>query len=591
MADNIIIKMKTSKAVGAMLGAACGDALGWPNERVGKSKTTKQPQDHLHDFRRWARRSGGRFFPHEETIEAGEYSDDTQLILCLCRSLLKGDSWWDYFTQVELPFWSAYERGGGGATKRAVDSWLNGVPPWNKNRKPQDVKRYFDAGGNGVAMRALPHILRLGEKEFSEIAANIFLDGVATHGHPRALLGALAYGFALWMAFRKNSKLAYGELVEELIKNADVWSALPVFPAIPPEWKNQAEKNLQGYAKHWESTKVELLEYLDVCRTELAKGALSFDDDTLKKLQCFNSKISGAGTVAAIAAVYLASRHAADPINGVVKAAFAIGSDTDTIASMTGGLLGCVNCLDWLTPVKQGIQDSLYIEKCASCLADGQIDERTKIEPVRRTSLKKWIDDLVAAPNVQETRLPDRRKAKVNRIPEQVGRSGKFKVEFLKLTSEDGQTVYINKISKGNFGSQQTTLNSFIEKATENQLQFQPLPDRLSFGPKLPVSSLEKSVRFYKGLLGLSIKKESQDVVVFHQGLVLAPSSYTKNFPGSLFRTLLYVEVADIPSRFRAVMENSLQVVTKLENWGQSNRRFFRCLDPDGNLIEVFEKQ
>ncbi|BBO81842.1 hypothetical protein DSCO28_24080 [Desulfosarcina ovata subsp. sediminis] len=383
--------------------------------------------------------------------------------------------------------------------------------------------------------------------------------------------------------------------MEELIKNADVWSALPTSPAIPPEWRNQAEKNLQGYAKLWESTKAEVLEYLEVCRTELAKGALSFDDDVLKKLQCFNSKISGAGTVAAIAAVYLASRHAADPINGVVKAAFAIGSDTDTIASMTGGLLGCVNGLDWLAPVKEGVQDSLYIEKCASCLADGQIDEKTKIEPVRRTSLKKWIDDVVAATNVQETRLPDRRKAKVSRNPEQVGRNGKFKVEFLKLTSEDGQTVYINKISKGNFGSQQprqqTTLNSFMEKTLENQRQCQPLPDRLSFGPKLPVSSLEKSVRFYKGLLGLSIKKESQDVVVFHQGLVLAPSSYTKNFSEGLFRTLLYVEVADIPSRFRAVMENSLQVVTKLENWGQSNRRFFRCLDPDGNLVEVFEKQ
>ena len=80
-------------------------------------------------------------------------------------------------------------------------------------------------------------------------------------------------------------------------------------------------------------------------------------------------------------------------------------------------------------------------------------------------------------------------------------------------------------------------------------------------------------------------------MVVFHQGLVLTPAFYAKNFPGGGFRTLLYVEVADIPNRFKAVMENKVQVVTKLENWGQSTRRFFRCLDPDGNLIEVFEKQ
>ena len=593
MADNITVKMKASKAAGAMLGAACGDALGWPNELVGKSKAAKRTQGRLQDFRRWTRRSGGRFFPHEETIEAGEYSDDTQLILCLCRSLLKGEAWWDYFTRVELPFWSVYERGGGGATKRAVDSWLDGIAPWSPTRKPQDVKQYFDAGGNGVAMRALPHVLRLGEKEFPEIAANIFLDGVATHGHPRALLGAVAYGFALWTAFRKNSKLAYGELVEELIKNAEIWSALPTHPAIQPEWKSQAERNSQDYTNLWESAKTEVLEYLEACRAELAKGALSFDDDVLKKLQCFNSKISGAGTVAAIAAVYLASRHAADPINGVVKAAFAIGSDTDTIASMTGGLLGCINGSDWLSPVRQGIQDASYIEKCALRLAAGQVDDKASIESVKRISLKNWVDGVAAASDAWETILPDRRKAKVSRGADQIGRSGKYKVEFLKLISEDGQTIYINKISKGNFGgqpAQQQTISSFLGKTPENQLQTQPLPERLSFGPKLPVFSLEKSVRFYKGLLGLSVKKESQDVVVFHQGLVLAPASYAKNFPGE-FRTLLYLEVADIPNRFNAVMESNVQIVTKLENWGQSTRRFFRCLDPDGNLIEVFEKQ
>jgi len=595
MADNITIKLKTSKAVGALLGAACGDALGWPNERRSKSQATKQPQGRLYEFRSWTRRSGGRFFPHEETIEAGEYSDDTQLILCLCRSLLKGENWWDYFTQVELPFWSSYERGGGGATKRAVDSWLDGIAPWSPNRKSQDVKRYFEAGGNGVAMRVLPHVLRLGEKEFPEVAVSIFLDGVTTHGNPRALLGALAYGFALWAAFRKDSKLAYGELVEELIKNAEVWSILPAPPVFQPEWKKQAEISIQGYTQLWKSAKVEILEYLEVCRAELAKGALSFDDDVLKKIQCFNSKISGAGTVAAIAAVYLASRHAADPINGVVKAAFAIGSDTDTIASMTGGLLGCINGANWLSPVRQRIQDTTYIEKCASRLAAGQVDDKANVEPVRRTPLKNWVDKTAGAHDLQEARLPDRRKAKVNRGPNQVGSSGKFMVEFLKFTTEDGQTIYLNKISKGDFGGQttqrQTTITSFIGKTSEDPLPPQLLPERLSFGPKLPVHSLEKSVRFYKDFLGLDIKKESQDVVIFHQGLVLTPASYAKNFPGGGFRAILYVEVTDIPNRFKAVTKNKVQVLTNLEIWGQSTRRFFRCLDPDGNLIEVFEKQ
>lgn len=583
MADNNTIRLKTSKGIGAMLGAAFGDALGWPNERIAKSNSSKQTQGRLHNFKKWTRRSGGRFFPHEEIIEEGEYSDDTQLILCLSRSLQKGEAWWEHFTQVELPFWSVYERGGGGATKRAVESWLDGITPWSPNRKPQDVMRYYDAGGNGVAMRVLPHVLRLGEKEFPNIATNIFLDGIATHGHPRALLGALAYGFSLWAAFRKDSKLAYGELVEELIKNVDLWSALPTTPSILPEWRSQAEKSLQDYMKLWESAKAEVIEYLEVCRAELSKGALCLDDDVLKKLQCFNSKISGAGTVAAIASVYLASRHAADPINGVIKAAFAIGSDTDTLASMTGGLLGCINGSDWLLLVKQGIQDVAYIEKNAFRLANGHIDDKSTHEVVKRSLLKNWVDDVVAAPDLSEVSLPDRRMARVNFGRDYVGISGKFKVEFRRLTTEDGQSIYLNKISKGGFGP---IANSQIQNGMTYQ---KPLSTSWVCGAKIPVASFERAIWFYRDCLGLTVKKQNSDVVVFDKGLVLVPINYTNYIPqGIQLRAMLYIQATNIACRFKLVKESDIPIITTLAPWGKSGMFFFRSLDPDGNVVEVF---
>ena len=74
---------------------------------TGKSQVL-QKKGRINEFREWVRRSGGRFLPHEEIIKAGEYSDDTQLILCLSRSLLKGEKWWEFYTMVELPFWSLY---------------------------------------------------------------------------------------------------------------------------------------------------------------------------------------------------------------------------------------------------------------------------------------------------------------------------------------------------------------------------------------------------------------------------------------------------------------------------------------------------
>lgn len=593
MADNMPTKFKSGKAVGAMLGAACGDALGWPNERVGKSKAPKQPQGRLHEFRGWTRRSGGRFFPHDEIIEAGEYSDDTQLILCLSRSLLKGEKWFEFYTQVELPFWSLYERGGGGATKRAVDSWQDGIEPWNLNRKPQDVKRYFDAGGNGVAMRALPHALYLCDEDFGKVANSILMDGLTTHGHPRALLGALVYGYALCASLRKEAKLGYGELIEEIIANEAAWSPIPSQGEFSQEWLAQAQKHLKDYETLWLSTKEEILKYLDICKSELSRGALSFDDDALEKLQCFNKQISGAGTVAAIASVYLASRYAVDPINGVIKAAFAIGSDTDTIASMAGGLLGCINGSDWLSSVKSGIQDYSYLEKTALKLSSRQVESIPSIDPVKRTALKNWTDDIVSAPDSSEVKLPDGRIAKVNCGQDQIGRSGKYKVEFRRFITSEGQTIYINKISKGNFASQQRVSETVppTKQTTLNQPQKVVQADKLNLGPKLPVASIEKSVWFYEELLGLTIKKQSKDVVVFYQGLVLAPASYGKEFQSQGFRSLLYVEVTDIQNRYHWIMERGIQIITPLECWGQSKRRFFRCHDLDGNLIEVFEKQ
>ena len=167
-----------------MLGAACGDALGWPNERVGRSYVDKsKPQGPLLEFRKWTRRSGGRYYPHDEIIDAGSYSDDTQLILCLSRSLQCGPRWWDRFSRVELPFWALYERGGGGATR---EPWSHGrmeSRPGLATRHPNDARDTSKLGercGN-----AHPSTRSLQCRYFRvRLSRNIMLDGIVTHGAP-----------------------------------------------------------------------------------------------------------------------------------------------------------------------------------------------------------------------------------------------------------------------------------------------------------------------------------------------------------------------------------------------------------------------
>ena len=81
------------KVHGALLGAAVGDAWGWPQEYNAKRVKESEVISESLAFQSWRRRCGGRFYLHEEQISAGEYSDDTQLLLATARSLRYGEQW------------------------------------------------------------------------------------------------------------------------------------------------------------------------------------------------------------------------------------------------------------------------------------------------------------------------------------------------------------------------------------------------------------------------------------------------------------------------------------------------------------------
>lgn len=585
--DNNLMFGSTDKAIGAFLGAACGDALGWPNERVGRSLSKTQTRNPLLSFQQWPRRSGGRFYPYAETIEAGAYSDDTQLMLCLSRSRLWGKSWWQHWTQVELPLWTVYERGGGGATKRAADAWLDGVFPWSDKRKPQEVARYFEAGGNGVAMRILPHIIAGGgDQSFSAVASNIFADGITTHGHPRALLGALLYGYALWKSLRRETPLEYGAIVEELLSDLATWSEQPKLLEDCVSWSPASRKFVTNYDSLWAVTVKELNDALTLCRLELAKGALVFEDEVLEQLKCFDRKVSGSGTVAAVAAVFLASRYAPDPLSGIVKAAFAFGSDTDTIASMTGGLLGVVCGTGWLSSLAQQVQDSKYISHVATqLLKQATTATSAKVyDVIKGQALQNWLDRVVNERDGQQIVMPDGRTAKISSVAQHIGNSGKYQVIIKKAVSEEGQSIFLTKISKGSFKPK--------EQKTVSAVQVPPAAQEsrmVNFSTRILVNSFEDSTWFYHIGLGLSVKKQEKDLVVFENGLVLSPKSYSTRLPKDVHPCSVFiVAVTSIELVLQRLLAVHIRIVRELSPWGKELIPSFTCLDPDGNVVEVF---
>ena len=437
----------TTKAEGAFLALAAGDALGWPQEMARRVRGGTAGQAPSFDFRTWTRRGGGRFRPYDETIGAGEYSDDTQLTLAVARSRTNhGADWWKAFMRVELPRWTIYERGGGGATKRAARAWVAGAPPW-LSEKVDAVRQYFHAGGNGVAMRVLPHALFLaGQEDPSVLVHDVVRDGTATHGHPRALVGATACTYAAWSLARRSRTLGYGELLDLLIDEHGAWGAFPDMGRGGGAWFAAAGRVFdEPYERLWKRTVDEMRRLLEQARNGIGAGALADDRAVLDDLGCFGDR-KGAGTVTAAAAAYLTARHAAQPAQGVLRAAFEQGADTDTLAAITGGLLGCLAGDEWLPSPWRDVQDAAYLRRLAGRVAEGPSGAKHLAVEVPAT--RRFILTELARGGDLEVALGGATRAQATALPDLKPVSKSIAVRAWRLRTSEGQTLYVTRVEK-----------------------------------------------------------------------------------------------------------------------------------------------
>lgn len=578
-----VVPMNLERAQAAFIGAAVGDALGWPFEGRA-SQTPHESQRQLLYFA-WDKKSGGRFNPHVEHIAAGEYSDDTQLILAVSRSLITTSEWWQRFATVELPVWTIYERGGGGATKRAAVLWTTGTAPWN-SRKAEDAIRYINAGGNGVAMRVLPHCVRHASNDsFSPLATDILSDGVVTHGHPRALIGALAYGYACWSALRLSRTLEYGELIQKTLEGFKQWSSLPELTARWSDWYPAATKLLPDYVNLWESVSDEMYKLLNIARRGVENGSVVSTTEILSSLGTYDQKQKGAGTVSAAAAIYLASRYAASPTEGLARSAFAIGTDTDTIASMTGALLGAIGGLEWLSKFKKETQDADYIQRAATLVANGHIEQPTiNIKQVRKTTLQKVIKEIEASNGKQPTTLPNGIEIlniQPYRHPIEVNTKNSGP-RFWKISTVEGPTLFIRGSTFASTKKPQKDQPATINiESTSKQLNF----NISGIGISLNVQSITRSREFYEGLLGLQATALTSKTVRLEQVIALREVESKELFPSESIRVFLHV--SDVLACREKMQKNGIKVKDITE---RGRAKSFECLDPDGYIIEIFER-
>jgi len=561
---------------GMFLGVAVGDALGWPQEQrssiVGGARSRNVAAKG--EFREWRRNSGTQFGRYVETVQAGEYSDDTQLMLAVARACRSGDSWLEHLTRVELPAWVSYQRGGGRAVLMAARAWLRGHAPWIEGSKQVDPSRYLAAGANGVAMRIAPHALVAVDLPAEQLLARVIADGITTHGHPRALMGGALHALTLRFLLRQSSTLGYGELVEQLRDEAS-WRRLDLAAMVPQEWLAEYRmRTKQSAQEAWDATVVEVDRMLDLVEDSLRRGALADEQATLAGLGCFDPKVNGSGTVTALAALYLVARSAARPMSGLLGAAFLKNADTDTLASMVASSLGALHGPDWMGLLSAGVQDSAYI-------ASLQLQMGKPLVPAQPSL---FSNPVAAGPSMARVTNNDMtRFARV--LDEGEARDGTFvdgrrfiidehvqlesrvraSVSRFRLRLEDGQTIIIDRARKGPSAEPKPTTSRGDSAATA----FSRIRRVTLF-----VRDLELMADFYRNDLGLDVRDHGSEAVDVGESLRLRRDPTAPRGPRGMVVEL-------------EVSANS-PAVGSIRGRRQLGEDFVELDDPEGNRVMVF---
>lgn len=386
-------KGRTEATVRSALWAAYGDALGFMSELVTRpgGLTQRLGTVEVRELQPWRRRVGGRFGV-ELTLPAGTYSDDTQLRLATSRAIRSSGRFdIESFSKVELPIFLAYELGGGRGTRAAATELGKRSTRWANNFFDKNGASYVGGGGNGAAMRIQPHVWASRSYAPEEFLGDVFANSICTHGHARGFVGAAWHAISLASAMKARAVPDLDATADHLRATGELPELVRALPLIGelwvPLWERQANQQLEEAVG-----KVigEGLDDLEQARQVIAsKGTYA---DLVTALGATDPATRGSGLKSAILASTLAILHQDDSQRGLLEAANALGSDTDTVATMAGAILGAAAHDE----PPAAVQDQAYITSEAERLARlglGSVEQDFPYpDPLKWTPPKAQLD-------------------------------------------------------------------------------------------------------------------------------------------------------------------------------------------------------
>lgn len=366
----IMNKDRFNQILSSSLWAAYGDALGFPTELASEYTLKKRiGQSAIETTQPWKRLVGGKFGANAE-LPAGAYSDDTQLRLATSRALTsKGGFDVESFAKVELPTWLNYALGAGRGSKAAASELSNKNTNWYTNFFKNKSVDYVSCGGNGAAMRIQPHVWSAVDlTDINTILSDVIRNSICTHGHLRGIAGAVVHAMCLIYVMRYNKIpppeewLDFTQAIEKIPSIIDDDYDLSVF--WKPVWEEKSNLTLSSAAEEVAEEWADLVGISLECYSESEVGTYK---EILKALGGMNPSERGSGLKSALFSLAGASLLEKNGIeNALILMANQLGSDTDTIATMAGALLGA-NLNNYQT-FNKDLQDKNYLmseaERC-----------------------------------------------------------------------------------------------------------------------------------------------------------------------------------------------------------------------------------
>lgn len=415
------------------LWAAYGDALGWISELTDtaglRRRTGGKP---LNNPVAWERRIGG-YAGITASLPAGCYSDDTQLRLATGRAIRPDGFDVEAFAKVELPVWLGYALGAGKSTKAAAKNLTKPRTSWFANT----FKGWTESGGNGAAMRIQPHVWAARSLEAEEFIPAVVRNSICTHSHPTGLLGAVLHALSLAHTMANGHHPSPKDMLEITEVAANLPSLIQGDPETWSYWRTAFERESDEFNEAWSKAITECRMAIQVASTNPDSYSKVIDRLDLRK-----PDRRGSGMLTAVAAVSLIWCET-QPEEALRVAANSIGTDTDTIATMAGALLGVTAESDPPTEVLDAGLFRSEAGRLAKIAEGGQPKSHRYPDLLHWSAPKTLADSLICT---KDSKLYVRGLGRAEAVEEPISApSGGFKWQWLKL--ETGQTLLIKRRS------------------------------------------------------------------------------------------------------------------------------------------------